>query len=97
MAYLHGKFVWFENTSDDVDAARRFYGELLGSKSDPFPMGGQAYPMILNGEDGMAGYRQAMPASPNHWMGYLSVADVDATADSASRGGAAIGINRGLR
>lgn len=90
MAYLHGKFVWFEHISDSVDAARRFYGELLGWHIDPHAMGEQTYHMIMNGEEGIGGFRQTMPGMPNHWMGYLSVADVDAAAQAAAGAGAKV-------
>jgi hypothetical protein len=90
MAYLHGKFVWFEHVSNDIPAARGFYEGLFGWKSEGMDMGGQTYHMIQNGADGIGGFRQAPPGAPNHWMGYLSVADVDATAASAAAAGAKV-------
>lgn len=87
MPYLHGKFVWFEHLSRDIEAARRFYGELLGWKSDPVPIGDGRYHMIMNGADGIGGFRTAMPGMPSHWMSYLSVADVDAAAAAAQQAG----------
>jgi hypothetical protein len=87
MPYLHGKFVWFEHVSNDVERARAFYGDLFGWKSDGVPMGGQTYHMIQNGADGIGGFRTGMPGMPNHWMSYLSVADVDATVKAATAAG----------
>lgn len=87
MAYVHGKFVWFEHISNDVDTARRFYGGLFGWNSEGVDTGGQIYHMIRNGAEGIGGFRQAMPGMPNHWMGYLSVADVDATAAAVGEAG----------
>jgi len=90
MAYTHGKFVWFEHVSHDVSGARRFYDTLFGWNSDGVPVGGSTYHMIMNGADGIGGYRQAMPGAPNHWLGYLSVADVDTTAARAQAAGARV-------
>jgi predicted enzyme related to lactoylglutathione lyase len=90
MAYLHGKFVWFEHVSNDVQRARTFYGELFGWRSDAVPMGDQQYHMIQNGGQGIGGFRTAMPGLPNHWMSYLSVADVDATTKAAQAAGAKV-------
>jgi hypothetical protein len=45
---LPGKFVWFEHVSRDAKKAQEFYGEVLGWKVKPFPMGDVAYEMILN-------------------------------------------------
>lgn len=87
MAYLHGKFVWFEHVSSDVPKARAFYAELFGWKSDPVPMRGEPYFMIQNGTEGIGGFRTAMPGMPSHWMSYLSVADVDPTAKAAVAAG----------
>lgn len=87
MAYLHGKFVWFEHFSNDVAAARRFYDSLFGWKSDGIDMGGQTYHMIQNGAEGIGGFHQAIPGMPNSWMGYLSVADVDANAAAVEAAG----------
>lgn len=90
MAYLHGKFVWFEHVSANIDNARRFYDNLFGWTSEGLPMGGQTYHMIRNGAEGIAGYRTAPAGVPNHWMSYLSVADVDKTAKAAEAAGAKV-------
>jgi uncharacterized protein len=87
MAYLHGKFVWFEHVSNDVAAGRRFYEGLFGWKSDGIDMGGNIYHLIQNGAEGIGGFRPGTPGVPNHWIGYLSVADVDATATAAQKAG----------
>jgi predicted enzyme related to lactoylglutathione lyase len=58
MAYLHGKFVWFEHVSNDVQKSRIFYSELFGWRSDPVPMGDQQYHMIQNAGKGSAASAQ---------------------------------------
>jgi predicted enzyme related to lactoylglutathione lyase len=88
MAYLPGKFVWFEHVSNDVQKSRGFYGELFGWASDAVPVGDLQYHMIMNGKDAIGGFRNAMPGVPGHWLSYLSVTDVDATVKSAQSAGA---------
>jgi hypothetical protein len=90
MAWIPGKFVWFEHISNNVGKAREFYGALFGWKTDPVDMGGTPYPMIQNGTEGIGGFRDAMAGVPNHWMSYMSVADVDASAKAAQQAGAKI-------
>jgi hypothetical protein len=90
MSYLPGKFIWFEHVSNDVQKARRFYGELFGWSSDPVPMGAEPYHMIQNKGQGIGGFRTAMPGVPNHWMSYLSVPDVDASVRAAQAAGAQV-------
>ena len=85
---LPGKFVWFELVSRDAKKAQAFYGEVLGWKVRPFPMGEAAYEMIYAGDRMIGGY--AAPKSdrqPSHWISYVSVADVDAAAKAATANG----------
>jgi len=88
VSYLHGKFVWFEHTSSDLPKARSFYEAWFGWHTEAVPMGTQRYFMIYNGDDGIGGYCEANPGETNHWVGYLSVADVDATHAAALAAGA---------
>jgi predicted enzyme related to lactoylglutathione lyase len=85
---LPGKFVWFELVSRDAKKAQAFYGEVLGWKVRPFPMGEAAYEMIYAGDTMIGGY--AAPKSdrqPSHWISYVSVEDVDAAAKAATANG----------
>lgn len=87
---LPGKFVWFELVSRDARKAQAFYGEVLGWKVEPFPMGDLTYEMILAGDtlDTMiGGYAVPSGRQPSHWISYLSVEDVDATAMAAATKG----------
>jgi predicted enzyme related to lactoylglutathione lyase len=89
MSHLHGKFVWFEHMSGDSAAARRFYDALFGWHTELTPMGGaEPYPLIMNGSEGIGGFRSAPPGAPSLWMPYLSVADVDASHAAALAAGA---------
>jgi predicted enzyme related to lactoylglutathione lyase len=88
MSHLPGKFVWFEHSSADVQKARRFYEGLFGWHVEAMPMGEQSYHMILNGPDGIGGFRTAPAGAPSQWISYLSVADVDRAHAAALAAGA---------
>ena len=85
---IPGKFVWFEHVSKDAKRAQAFYGEVLGWKAQPFPMGELTYDMIYVGDTMIGGY--GTPRSdrqPPHWISYVSVEDVDASAKAATAAG----------
>lgn len=75
---LPGKFVWADLVTDDVPAARKFYGALFGwSFSD---CGG--YLIAKNDERPICGIFQRprpvdQPQAKPRWFGYISVASVD--------------------
>jgi predicted enzyme related to lactoylglutathione lyase len=88
---LPGKFVWFELVSRDAKKAQAFCREVLGWKVEPFPMGPFTYEMILAGDtlDTMIGgyTASANDRQPSHWISYVSVEDVDATAKATTAAG----------
>jgi predicted enzyme related to lactoylglutathione lyase len=78
---LVGKFVWHDLITDDVKAARRFYGRLLGWEFEEarHPRGG-AYTLIkANGRyiGGIVVRPDGGQADFSRWLPYLSVSDVD--------------------
>lgn len=88
MSYLPGKFVWFEHQSTDARKAQAFYEGLFGWRTETMPLGEMRYSMIMNGQTGIGGYGQAGAGTPNRWMSYLSVTDVDASYRAALAAGA---------
>jgi predicted enzyme related to lactoylglutathione lyase len=84
---IPGKFVWFELVSKDAKRAQAFYAEVLGWKVQPFPMGDFTYDMIFAGDTMIGGYAQPSNGQPAHWISYVSVDDVDATAKAATANG----------
>jgi uncharacterized protein len=88
MSHLPGKFVWFEHVSNDIAKARAFYQPLLNWHIEAMPMGDQTYHMIMNGSEGIGGFRTAPPGVPSHWSSYLSVVDVDKSFAAATKAGA---------
>jgi predicted enzyme related to lactoylglutathione lyase len=87
-----GVFVWDELLTTDVEAAKRFYGEVVGWESRDMDMGpGGVYTIFSAGGADRAG---CMPRPENaaemppSWMTYLGTADVNATAAKAKELGA---------
>jgi predicted enzyme related to lactoylglutathione lyase len=84
---LPGKFTWFEHVCPDPKRAQAFYGEVLGWKVQPFPMGNFTYEMILAGDTMIGGYGSPKAGQAPHWISYVSVEDVDAAAKAAAANG----------
>lgn len=80
-----GQFVWHELLTGDVDAAKAFYSEVIGWKTQPFEGSPDPYTMWCVGDQPIGGV-MALPeqataqGAPNHWIGHVYTADVDATA-----------------
>lgn len=87
-AHIPGKFTWFEHLSADAGKAREFYEALFGWKVERMQGADRAYDMVHNGGEGIAGLLPAPAGTPNQWLGYLSVPDVDASFESALAAGA---------
>jgi predicted enzyme related to lactoylglutathione lyase len=89
--FQHGVFSWCELMTTDVDAAKRFYGELLGWSLADVPVSDASYTMITVGGREIGGImaipRHVAGASPS-WGAYVTVDDVDATAQKAQALGA---------
>ena len=88
----HGTFCWNELSTNDVEAARKFYTELLGWTLHDSKDAGMNY--IENEAAGQrigGMYQQSPehgPAMPPHWMAYVAVDNVDELAARvASLGG----------
>jgi hypothetical protein len=90
---LVGKFVWYDLITDDAEAARRFYGGLFGwaFETSKGPRGNE-YMLATDNGVYVAGIvtRADRPdgAEVSRWLPYVSVADVDRSADrTRSEGG----------
>ena len=76
------------SSSKDAKKAQAFYGEVLGWKVQPFPMGDSTYEMIYAAETMIGGYAPFKTGGqPSHWISYVSVEDVDATVKAAVANG----------
>ena len=91
--YKPGTFCWVELGTTDSAAARNFYTQLFGWDYEDHPMGPDGvYTMLrLGGKEVGALYelRPDMKAQgiPPHWLSYVSIADVDETAEKAKAEG----------
>lgn len=81
-----GSFCWIELGTSDQTAAKNFYGSIFGWTPNDMPMGPGAFYTIfrLDGRDAAAGYTlrpdQVAQHVPPHWMLYIQVDKVDASA-----------------
>ncbi len=79
----HGAFSWNELMTTDVEAAKKFYGELFSWELKETPMGGMSYTLISAEGTEIGGIMAMPPGSenmPSAWGAYVTVSDVDATA-----------------
>src|SRR5262245_51448076 len=85
---LPGKFVWADLVTDDVPAARRFYGRLFGWTFRD--IGG--YVVAANDERPLCGmFQRSRPADrPDarpRWFGHISVGNVEKTQRTVTKAG----------
>ncbi|MGA2243483.1 MAG: VOC family protein [Verrucomicrobiota bacterium] len=78
-----GEFSWNELVSNDVVGARNFYSSLFGWQAEAFG-GGADYTLFKQGETMVGGLMKCPKAGvPSHWLPYVTVDDVDASAAKA--------------
>jgi uncharacterized protein len=92
---LVGKVVWNDLVTQDLEAARRFYGELFGwTFEQSTAPGGQPYLLARSGRIFVAGMVAVNSPSRqvvlSRWLPYMSVGDVDASLARATAGGATV-------
>ncbi len=85
-----GTFCWNELLAADPARATTFYTRLFGWKAEPMP-GGMDYSLFKQ-EDEMVGGLMARPCpeAPPHWLAYVRVESVDASARRAAELGAKV-------
>jgi uncharacterized protein len=92
---LHGRFVWYELHTTDVEGAAAFYTEVVGWGTRDLSMPGRAYKVFTVGAASVTGLmtlsdearrRGAMPS----WIGYVGVNDVDAASELTKKLGGAV-------
>lgn len=92
--YANGVPSWIDLATTDPDAAQAFYGELFGWTFEANPTGqpGNDYIMCNKGDAAAAGIMklsEEMAASgmPPVWSSYVTVDDIDATAEKVTAAG----------
>jgi predicted enzyme related to lactoylglutathione lyase len=94
---LVGKVIWRDLITEDIDAARRFYGGLFGWEFEESKgADGRRYVLARHGNVYVSGIVPV--ASPgdgmrlSRWLPYVSVADVDAAVARSASAGAAVAV-----
>ncbi len=90
-----GRFVWYELVTTDPQAAQSFYTNVVGWSTAPFENAEIPYTMWMNGEAPVGGVMELPKEArdhdtPPHWIAYVEVDDVDATAKKAGKLGGTI-------
>lgn len=93
MANQHGDFVWYELMTPDSEAARSFYGGMLGWSFTDSAQEGVDYRMFSAGDTQVGGFLQLTPEMMEHggqpcWVGYIRVNDAANAVASAREAGA---------
>jgi len=86
-----GTLCWADLSTGDPERAQKFYSDLFGWHISPGEKDPSGYLHIKNGERFIGGIPPAHvrdPNSPPHWLIYMYVADVDASAAKAKALGA---------
>ena len=82
------KFCWNELLTSDEAGATKFYSAVFGWQTADFPGAGVKYTLWKsNGKDIGGLIKRPIENIPPHWLGYVTVADVDATAQKAGEAG----------
>jgi uncharacterized protein len=95
MANSHGRFVWYELATTDMEAAKAFYAYVVGWGTQNVP--GMAYTLFTAGGASVSGL-MGLPEDAKklglrpRWLGYVGVDDVDATADRIKELGGALHV-----
>ena len=85
-----GRFVWHDLMARDVNAAKRFYGELLGWRFEDTKRNDRPYALARVASDPVAGIVDvsAIADAAPQWISFMSVDDVDrSVALAQSEGG----------
>lgn len=89
----HGKFVWNELNTHDLDGAKRFLGATLGWTFEAMPIPDGTYWIVKRGEDRVGGLfdmsgKPHFKNVPEHWLSYIAVDNIDALYKKALAAGA---------
>lgn len=92
--YAPGEFSWVDLATTDVDAAKAFYGDLLGVEAqdapgDPEETGGYGFFMKDGRMVAGIGPVQSDQGHPA-WSSYIKVEDADATAEKTKAAGGSV-------
>ena len=93
-----GRFCWVELDTSDFEAAKKFYGALLGWSVAEMPMAsGAGYGMASVDGKTVAGMMALTPdmkkmGVPPNWLSYVAVDDIDAATTQAEALGGEVAV-----
>jgi predicted enzyme related to lactoylglutathione lyase len=93
----HGRFLWYELATTDMEAAKSFYAEVVGWGTQDAPTPGISYTLFTAAGTPVSGL-MGLPKDANEsgfrpsWLGYVGVDDVDATAERLKQLGGAVHV-----
>lgn len=92
MAYKHGHFIWCELVTPNGDDAIAFWSEVSGFTTSEMKMSdGSTYRMLKQGDKTVGGVvAPRMDGVPPHFIQYVSVADVAASAARVTAAGGSV-------
>ena len=86
-----GQFSWNELLTSDEPAAIKFYSQVFGWQATDFPATDTRYMLWKQNGKEIGGLMQRPSEEiPPHWLGYVTVADVDKTTKTAAEAGGKI-------
>jgi uncharacterized protein len=91
----HGRFVWYELMTTDMETAKAFYANVVGWGARDASAPGSAYGLFTIGDSPVTGLMN-MPEDARragvtpHWIGYVGVDNVDAAVDRIKQLGGAV-------
>ena len=97
MVGSHGRFIWYELMTTDMEAAKTFYAEVVGWGTQDASTLGIAYTLFTAGEASVSGLMdlsedaRKLGLRPT-WLGYVGVNDVDASADRIKQLGGSVHV-----
>jgi len=93
---LVGKVVWNDLITEDIDAARAFYGGLFGWTFETSSRGGREYVLARSGDVYVAGMVAVDPPTDgsdlSRWVPYVSVENVDEAVSRAVADGGSVAV-----
>lgn len=91
----HGRFIWYELMTPDIEGAKAFYGDVVGWTATEMPGGDMPYWVLeadgrgVGGAMALGDEHEAAGVPPN-WTGYVAVDDADASAAKATSLGGSV-------
>ena len=95
MVNSHGRFVWYELMTTDIETAKAFYANVVGWGTRDASAPGLAYSLFTTGDSPVTGLMNVPEGARRtgvtpQWMGYVGVDDVDAAVDRIKQLGGAV-------